>query len=267
MAKPCLELIITRGLKEHPEYPRNNFVSPLTREQNVNMNWTIINHNWRGYDNPDSLTDSEIDMLRKLEALGMTSSFQLSQDFYSERSRNNAKSRIKKLSKNGILVSHYLETESRGIIPIVTLGPGGARIIDTPYTPNWWKGTDPYKVLTYLLMGKLYSRISAIDKDALYLPAPYPFNAVIETKGVSFVIVMASKGKVPTDLMWEKDTRLIILCEKTEEIVSIAQKIKNPNARYITDYELFTIPLSEAFINYNDKTGTLQSTEVKLFKT
>lgn len=266
MAKPCPELPQIKGLKEDPRFPRNSFVSPLTREQNVTINWTTINPSWRGYHNPGSLTEKEIDMLRKLEVLRLTSSFQLSQDYYSDRTRNNAKTRIKKLTKNGILVAHYLETEKRGIIPIVTLGPGGSRIIDAPFTPNWWRNIGAYEVLNHLLIHKLYSRITAIDRDAIYLPAPYPFNAVIETKGITFVIVIASKGKVPSDLIWEKNVRLIIICETSEEIINIAQKIKNPNARYITDYELFTIPLSEAFISYNDKTGTLKSTEVKLFK-
>lgn len=266
MANPCPELPQVINLKEHPDYPRHSFVSPLTRQQEIKMNWTIINPNWRGYDNPSSLTEKELEMLRKLEALRMASSFQLSRDYYSERTRKNAKNRIKKLSKNGIFVAHYLETERLGTVPILTLGPGGARIINAPFIPNWWKNISAQEVLTTLVLHKLYSRIAALDKDAVYLPAPPPYNAVIETKGISFVVTAAYKGNVSTDLMWAKDIRLVIVCENPEEIISIARMIKNPSARYITDYELFYIPLSEAFINYDEKTDTLQFTEVKMFK-
>lgn len=265
MASSCPSVKVLEQLKENPKYPRNVFISPITRSQKASMTWTIISQDWRGYSNPDSLTEKEINMLKELEVLRVASGSLLCKEYYSERSLVNAKARLKKLSTNGILVCHHLITEKKGPIPVFTLGPGGAKILDIPFTPNWWEDLSAYKVLNQLTVNKLYSRLKTIANSVTYLPAPFPFYALIEVKGYNFLVSVTNKGKIPSDLYWEKDSRLIVVCETLEEIVEIALNIKNPNIRYITDYELFVIPMHEALIKYDYASSTLISTEVNLF--
>jgi len=267
MVSPCHSVKGIDQLKENPKYPRNVFISPISRNQKASIAWTKISQDWQGYSNADSLNSKELTMLKELEALRLASGSLLCKEYYSERSITNAKARLKKLTTNGILVCHHLNTEKKGPIPVYTLGPGGAKILETPFTPNWWEDMSAYKVLNQLTVNKLYSRLKEVAGSATYLPAPYPFYACIEVKGYNFLVTVTNKGKIPSDLYWEKDSRLIVICESLEEIQDVALSAKNPNIRYITDYELFLIPMHEALIKYDYATNALSFTKVNLFAT
>jgi hypothetical protein len=265
MARPCPVILETGQLVEHPNHHRSTFVSPLTREQEASIVWKKINPYWRGYQDKNSLNETELLMIKDMEVMQMASGLSLGKEYYSKRRARNAKSRLKKLSTNGILVCHYLQTENRGTIPIYTLGPGGSAIIGSPFTPNWWFEESAYSVLNRLIINKLYRRMKALDPDTTYFRAPHPFHALLKFKDHDFLVVVAYQGQISTDLRWERDVRLVIICETIAETLKVAKDLKNPNARFVTDYELFAVHLHEALMSYDEKHDRLESTRVRLF--
>jgi hypothetical protein len=246
---------------ENEKIQRQNFISPFNRKQEAIINWQTISKGWKGYLDPENLTETKKKLLDDLSYLQMCSNIQLGkyyliQDRSQKRSMKAAKEILKKMGTNGLLVRHELCLHNSKI-PIYTLGPAGARAIDIPYTPNWWLDRSPYLVLRQLITNQLFFRFKLLG-ETKYYPTPYPLNGVIVFKGLDFHICITNGKDIPDELKWEKDRRLIVISETIEELYQSVELLKNNlSIRYTTDYDLFTIELHQAFCKYDSTLGKL----------
>ncbi len=251
-------------------YPRERFTSPISRKQHADMEWQQINPHWRGYVNVNSLKEEELVMLQSLYGLKLCTNIQLAKHYllpYKSKSQNamkNIKNRLRKLADHGILVNHMLTLENKKV-PIYTIGPAGAAVLDVPYTPNWWLEESPYIVLRQLIANQLFFRFKLTGSRVIYNPTPQPFNGEIIFKGIDFLVCITQNGNVPSELKWEDNSRIILISETVQEALAAAKKIKDDlYVRYTTDYELFTIELHKAFYKYSEK-EILKPTEISGF--
>jgi len=242
---------------DNDKFLREKFISPLSRNQKAVINWHIISKNWRNNADKnklkESITQTEIKLLDELFLLQMCSSLQLAKYYFprNKATMNKAKDRLKALASVGIMVRHELKLK-RANIPIYTLGPAGALALDIPYTPNWWVDCSPYKVLRQLITNQLFFRFKLLGYETIYNPTPAPFNGEIIYKKMDFRICVTNGKDVPTELKWEKDSRLIIIGESLEELnLTVNTTKNNTNIRYTTDYDLFVTDLSKAFSKYD----------------
>jgi hypothetical protein len=256
---------------DNKKFLRQNFVSPLCRTQKADINWHTISKNWR--QNADkkqlkeSLTQTEQKLLDELFLLRMCSSLQLAKYYFpkDKASMTKAKDRLKALAAVGILVRHELKLQKANI-PVYTLGPAGALVLDIPYTPNWWKDCSPYKVLRQLITNQLFFRFKLLGYETVYNPTPAPFNGEIIFREMDFRICVTNGKDVPPELKWEKDRRLIIIGESLEELNSTLNTTKNnPNIRYTTDYDLFVTEFIHAFSKYDYESDQLVPTNMPGF--
>lgn len=251
---------------DNNKFPRKEFVSPLSRKQKAVIKWQTVSKGWKGYVDP-SLTETKRRLLEDLFLLQMCSSIQLAKYYLvKDRSMKAAKDILKRMAAIGILVRHELSLH-HSKIPIYTLGPAGTRIIDMPYTPNWWMDKSPYTVLRQLITNQLFFRFRLLGYETIYNPTPYPLNGEIIFKGLDFRICITNGTDVPDELKWEKDKRLIVISETIEELYKTAEILKNNSSiRYTTDYDLFVTEFHQAFCKYNSKLSCLIPTEIPGFR-
>jgi hypothetical protein len=234
-------------IPSNPKYLRSNFVSPFSRKQKVDMSWDKISNRWKGFESAKHwLNTYDLEMIQHLSHLQMASNLQLIK-FFPDREK--AKVRLKKLASAGIVVRHQLTTASQKI-PVYTLGPQGAEILNHPFTPNWWANKSPYGVLRQLIANQLYFRMKSVKVEANFLPTPVPFSGIIECHRVEFLVCVTNGQDISQEMKWENNQRLLVIAESLEELELSAKQINAP-ARFTTDYEMFTIELKNAFYRYD----------------
>lgn len=255
---------------EDPKVPRKVYISPLSRRQDADVFWEEINPMWQGYPDPESLSEIELEMIKDLNSLRFCTGIQLSREYLAKEKKGTkqknllqaCKKRLKKLSQHGIIIRHLMKAGKKDAA-LYTLGPAGAKILDVPFTPNWWLDRTAYRVLRQLLSVHLFFRLKKLDPKTKYEATPQPFNGIIFFKDLYFLICIINGEGVHPELRWEKDKRIIMIAETLEEAEKTAKELKDmPGIRYTTDYDVLRIELYRALSKYDKKLGRLKPTKI-----
>lgn len=221
------------------------FVSPLSITNNYNLEWTKVDPRWGGIQALLShLTDRDAEIADVVSCCQAATSQQLCKAFWPNPS--NGAERLKLLARHGFLIQHRM-TRKGVIMPIYTLGPLGASVLNIEYR-IWWKGATLEAVLCRLVLAQLYFRLRQAGQ-ARVLQAPAPFTGVIALEDHEYPVLVVRTGRPLTEFLNAK--RLFVVAETEDTLIRVAAEIRVP-ARFTTDERLYTKPFPELFLIYKD---------------
>lgn len=233
------------------ETVRPEFISPFSVLHEYRINWTELPRGYQGLETRvGQLTDRDARVLKLLSHCRIATSAQLGKAFW--QNPRTAAGRLKMLARFGVLTRHVLNSKRLTLV-IYTLGPLGARLLNTGFH-QWWRGQPVTDTLAQLVTTQMFLRMLGIGPATLYAVPP-PFTGMIKMGQTEYAVVAVRNGDI--DFARIRAARLLVVAETEKHLLRFASQIQAP-VRFTTDERLFTLPIEQVFLRFNRETGKLE---------
>lgn len=218
--------------------PATQSVSLFSAKIAQEINWQRVNSTWRGIQKAEEWAKPEV--LETVKEFRLAARFQLAKHLY--RNPDKGKKDLNRAARTGILVCHDLVTEKENV-PLITLGPLGARLIGDRFVPNWWLNLPFNEALKRLVVVQLVLRLRESGDCHLFNAHP-PLSAtvVFNNLGYGVLVVRQDVEEIIENILFLRARRLLVVTEDMEQAGILAPELGN-RARFATDIELMRNPL------------------------
>ncbi|TDA65807.1 MAG: hypothetical protein D9V47_11935 [Clostridia bacterium] len=202
------------------------------------IDWQRVNPTWRGIQKAEEWARPKV--LEAVKEFRLAARFQLVKSLY--RNPDKGKKDLDRAARTGILVRHDLVTE-KGNVPLLTLGPLGARLIGDRFVPNWWVDIPLAEVLKRLVVVQLVLRLREAGECHLF-NARSPLSAIVVFNNLDYgvLVVRQDVEEVMENLLFLQARRLLMVTEDLEQAGILAGELGD-RGRFATDLELMRSPL------------------------
>lgn len=225
---------VLSNLQIPPEKPVSLFSGRTIRK----ISWQRVNPTWQGIQKAGEWARPQA--LEAVKEFRLAARFQLAKSLY--RNPDKGRKDLDRAARTGILVRHDLVTE-KGNVPLLTLGPLGARLIGDRFVPNWWVNLDLLEALKRLVVVQLVLRLREAGECHLFnVRSPLSAAVVFNNIDYGVLVVRQDVEEVMGSLLFLQMKRLLVVTEDPEQAGVLAPELGD-RARYAKDMELVKNPL------------------------